>query len=60
MSYSDAREHLAELWDRALNDREAIRLVRRARGTVVLLAADEYDTLEETAHLLRPRQMPPV
>jgi antitoxin YefM len=53
VSYSEAREHLAELWDRVLADREAIRLTRRGTGAVMLVAADEYEGLLETAHLLR-------
>lgn len=53
VSYSEARARLAELWDRAIADREAIRLTRRGKGAVVLLAADEFDSLLETAHLLR-------
>src|ERR1700726_2993936 len=54
VSYSEAREHLADLWDRVLADREAIRLTRRGTGAVMLVAADEYEGLLETAHLLRP------
>ncbi len=53
VSYSEARERLAELWDRALADREPIRLTRRGSSPVVLVAADEYEGLAETAHLLR-------
>lgn len=53
VSYTEARERLAELWDRALADREPIRLTRRGSAPVVLLAADEYEGLLETAHLLR-------
>ncbi len=53
VSYTEARERLAELWDRALSDREPIRLTRRGADPVVLLAADEYDGLVTTAHLLR-------
>jgi antitoxin YefM len=53
VSYSEARDHLAELWDRALADREAIHLTRRGKGAVVLVSADEYEGLVETAHLLR-------
>jgi len=53
VSYSEAREHLADIWDRALADREPIRLTRRGSGAVVLLAADEYEGLMEAAHLLR-------
>ena len=53
VSYTEARERLAELWDRATKDREAIRLKRRGADPVVLVAADEYDGLLEVAHLLR-------
>lgn len=53
VSYSEAREHLADLWDRVLADREAIRVTRSGRRPIVLLAADEYEGLLETAHLLR-------
>lgn len=53
VSYTEARERLAELWDRTLADREAIRLTRRGSDPVVLIAADEYEGLLETAHLLR-------
>ena len=53
VSYTEARERLAELWDRAVADRAPIRLTRRGAPAVVLIAADEYDGLVETAHLLR-------
>ena len=53
VSYTEARERLAELWDRAISDREPIRLTRRGADPVVLVAADEYEGLLETAHLLR-------
>lgn len=52
-SYSEARDHLAELWDRAVGNRETIRLTRRGAEPVVLLAAAEYEGLLETAYLLR-------
>jgi antitoxin YefM len=53
VSYTEARERLAELWDRAITEREPIRLTRRGSEPVVLIAADEFDGLRETAHLLR-------
>ena len=53
VSYTEARERLAELWDRVVADREPIRLTRRGKAPVVLVAADEYEALMETAHLLR-------
>jgi antitoxin YefM len=52
-TYSDARANLANLLDRAANDREIV-IVRRRRGEdVALIAADELSSLLETAHLLR-------
>ena len=53
VSYTGARDRFAELWDRVVENRETIRLTRRGAAPVVLLAADEYDGLLETAHLLR-------
>jgi antitoxin YefM len=52
-SYTEAREHLAELWDRVIQDREIVRLHRRGTGDVALIAADDLDSLLETAYLLR-------
>jgi antitoxin YefM len=53
VSYTEAREHLAELWDRVVANREPIRLTRRGAAPVVLVSAEEYEGLLETAHLLR-------
>ena len=52
-SYSEARQHLAALLDRAVDDRETIIITRRNGARVALLAADELASYEETAHLLR-------
>ena len=52
-TYTDARAHFAELWDRATQDRETIIITRRGSADVALIAADELASLEETAHLLR-------
>lgn len=53
VSYTEAREKLAELWDRVTEDRDPIRLTRRGSPPVMLVAADDYQSLLETAHLLR-------
>jgi antitoxin YefM len=53
VSYTEAREHLAELWDRVTEERAPIRLTRRGAAPVVLVAEEEYQGLLETAHLLR-------
>src|SRR5689334_16655115 len=62
-TYTDAREHLAEYMDRAVQDREVIIVHRTRRASaqqvrhpapdVALIAADELESLMETAHLLR-------
>jgi antitoxin YefM len=52
-SYSEARQHLAHLLDRAVDDRETIIIARRNGARVALIAADELASYEETAYLLR-------
>ena len=52
-TYSQAREQLKSLMDRAVDDREVILVRRRSGGNVALIAADELQSLMETAHLLR-------
>jgi antitoxin YefM len=52
-TYSQAREQLKTLMDRAVDDREVIVVRRRSGGAVAMIAADELESLLETAHLLR-------
>lgn len=52
-TYSQAREQLKSLMDRAVDDREVIVVRRRTGGAVAMIAADELESLVETAHLLR-------
>jgi len=52
-TYSQAREQLKSLMDRAVDDREVIIVRRRSGGDVAMIAADELESLVETAHLLR-------
>jgi antitoxin YefM len=51
-TYSQARDQLKSLMDRAVNDREIIMVKRRSGGDVAMIAADELQSLMETAHLL--------
>ncbi len=53
VSLGQARAHLTELCEQVTEDREPVHITRRDAEDVVLLAADEYDSLIETAHLLR-------
>lgn len=52
-TYSQAREQLKTLMDRAVDDREIVLVRRRSGGAVAMIAADELQSLMETAHLLR-------
>lgn len=49
---SEARKNLFPLIEQVNNDRMAVQINSR-KGDAVLLSKDEYDALEETAHLLR-------
>ena len=52
-TYTEARANLAKLLDRVTNDQEVVFIRRRGREKVALVAADELESLMETAHLLR-------
>ena len=51
-TFSRLRAKLKSYCDQAVANREPIRVRRRNDQDVVLVAADEYDSLVETAHLL--------
>lgn len=52
-TYSEARTRLAELCDTVSSDRDVVIISRRNRPRVAMIAADELESLMETAHLLR-------
>ena len=52
-TYTSARAHLAALCDDVAATRDAIIIRRRGAEPVALVAADELNSLMETAHLLR-------
>ncbi len=49
---SEARKNLFPLIEQVNKDRTAVEITSR-RGDAVLIAREEYDALQETAHLLR-------
>jgi len=53
ISYTEARDRLASVWDEAISTRQPITISRRGKESVVLVAMDEWEGLQETAHLLR-------
>lgn len=52
-TYSAARATLAALCDEVASTREPVIIKRRNAEDVALIAADELESLQETAHLLR-------
>lgn len=54
INYSTARQNLASTMDRVCEDGAPLVITRSAKGqSVVMISLDEYQSLEETAHLLR-------
>ncbi|MGI8509446.1 MAG: type II toxin-antitoxin system Phd/YefM family antitoxin [Gemmatimonadaceae bacterium] len=53
VSYSHAREHLAEIWNEVEDTREVAVIQRRGHEDMALIPANELASLRETAYLLR-------
>jgi antitoxin YefM len=53
ISYSAARANLAKTMDRVCQDHEALIITRSGEKSVVMLSLEDFQSLEETAYLLR-------
>lgn len=53
ITYSSARENLAETMDKVCDNHETIIITRRNSGSVVLMSLEDFNSIEETAYLLR-------
>ncbi len=53
VTYTEARENLASIWDKTVASREPVVISRRGAESVVMLPLEEWEGLNETAHLLR-------
>ena len=53
ITYTAAREGLASAMDEVCRDRAPIVITRNRDQSVVLMSLDDYEELQETAHLLR-------
>jgi antitoxin YefM len=53
VSYSELRRHLKAHLDRVSADRAPLLVTRQGGEPVVVLSLAEYESLEETLHLLR-------
>ncbi len=53
ITYTAARENLAATMDRVCDDRDPVIITRNRDQAVVMLSLDDYESLQETAYLLR-------
>ncbi|MEH6584747.1 MAG: type II toxin-antitoxin system prevent-host-death family antitoxin [Halioglobus sp.] len=53
ISYTAARSNLAKKMDQVCDDHAPIAITRKGEGAVVMMSMEDYQALEETAHLLR-------
>jgi antitoxin YefM len=52
VSYSEARDNLKRVMDKAAADRAPIMITRQRGENVVLISAEEWAGMEETLHLM--------
>ncbi len=52
ISYSSARENLAATMDAVVADHAPVVITRNGSPSVVMLSLDDYESMEEMAHLL--------
>lgn len=53
ISYTAARENLASTMDQVCNDHDPVVITRKRDQAVVMLSLEDYESLQETAYLLR-------
>jgi antitoxin YefM len=53
MSYTESRARYAEVLDAVVNDREEVVITRAGHEPAVIVSLDDYESLKETAYLLR-------
>lgn len=53
LSYSESRARYAETLDSVTDDREEVVITRSGHEPVVMVALDDYESLKETAYLLK-------
>lgn len=53
MSYTESRARYAEVLDAVVDDREEVVVTRAGHESVVIVSLAEYESLRETAYLMR-------
>jgi antitoxin YefM len=53
MTYTESRARYAEVLDSVIDDREAIVITRSGHDPVVIVSLEDFESLRETAYLMR-------
>ena len=53
MSYTESRARYAEVLDSVVNDREEVVITRAGHESVVIMSLADFESLRETAYLMR-------
>jgi antitoxin YefM len=53
ITYSQARENLAEIMDEVCDDHSPVVITRKNQRSVVMMSLEDYQAFEETAYLLK-------
>lgn len=53
MSYTESRARYADVLDGVINDREEVVITRAGHEPVVIVSLADYESLRETAYLMR-------
>jgi len=53
LSYTESRARYAEVLDSVVNDREEVVITRAGHEAAVIVSLADYESLKETAYLLR-------
>lgn len=53
MTYSESRARYAQVLDSVTDDREEVVITRAGHEPVVIVSLEDYESLKETAYLLR-------
>jgi antitoxin YefM len=53
LSYTESRAHYAEVLDSVVNDREEVVITRAGHDPVVIVSLEDFESLRETAYLMR-------
>jgi len=53
ISYTSARSNLAKTMEQVCDDHAPVAITRKGEGAVVMISMADYQSLEETAYLLR-------